>query len=336
MKRLVAFVALSTGALAAATKLEPLAGTGQRGFSGDGGPAVAAQIHHPFGLVRGPDHALYFCDTGNHAVRRIDPRGVITTVAGTGRAGYSGDGGPARSAQVNEPYEVRFDGAGNLVFVERLNHCIRKIDMKTGVISTIAGTGKPGFAGDGGPAVRAQFSEPHSIQFDRAGNLFVCDIRNHRLRRIDAKSAAIATFSGTGERKNPPDGAPISGSPLFGPRAVDFSADGSLWLALREGNAVYRLDPAAGVIRHVITTDLHGPKGVALSPDGRVYLADTEAHRIVFIDPNGARPSLNVLVGDGKKGVLAHPHGVFVDSDGSVLIGDTENNCIWRVVPPAK
>src|SRR5215471_14448823 len=136
------------------------AGTGIKGFSGDGGPAINAQLNGPTGIARGPDGALYICDTGNHRLRKVTADGVMHAVAGTGEGGWSGDGGPATSAKLNEPYEVRFDSSGNIFWVERLSHSVRKCDAKTGVISTIAGTGVAGFSGDGGPAVRAALNEP--------------------------------------------------------------------------------------------------------------------------------------------------------------------------------
>jgi len=143
------------------------AGSGVAGYSGDGGAAREAQLDNPFGIARGPDGALYVCDTKNHAIRRVARDGTISTVAGTGKAGYSGDGGHATQAELNEPYEVRFDARGHMYFVERLNHVVRRVDAKTGIISTLAGTGTAGFSGDGGPAVQAQMRQPHSIQLDR-------------------------------------------------------------------------------------------------------------------------------------------------------------------------
>jgi streptogramin lyase len=335
-----------------------LAGTGKTGLAGDGGPAISAELHGPTGTCRGPDGALYVCDTDNHVIRKITPDGVISTIAGTGHVGYSGDGGPASKAQLNEPYEVRFDKAANLYFCERLNHVIRKIDAKTQIISTIAGTGKPGFSGDGGPATNAAFKEPHSIQFGPDGSLYVCDIGNHRIRRIDPSTGIVTTFAGTGEKKPTPDGANITGTPISGPRAIDFDQDGNLWLALREGNAVYRLDLAAGTIHRMAGTGkkgftgdggpaksatLNGPKGISVGPDGAVYIADTENHAIRRFDPKSG--SIDLVAGTGQKGdgpdgpatscKLSRPHGIFVDADGAIYIGDTESNRI-RIIRPGK
>ena len=180
----------ATGAWRTAT----VAGTGEAGYSGDNGPATQARINNPFGIVCGPDRALYVCEVGNHIIRRIGPDGIISTVAGSGKPGYSGDGGSAKQAGLNEPYEVRFDRAGNMFFVERLNHTVRRADARTKKISTVAGTGQPGFSGDGGPAGAAQLKEPHSIQFDPEGNLYICDIGNHRIRKIDVKTGTISTL----------------------------------------------------------------------------------------------------------------------------------------------
>ncbi len=356
---LIASVALTfaTPAFAETARgIQTFAGTGEKGAGGDGGPAAAAQLSDPTGLTRGPDGALYVCDTDNHRIRRIAPDGSISTFAGTGTRGYSGDGGPATQAQLNEPYEVRFDGTGNLFFVERLNHGVRRVEAKTGIISTVAGTGKEGFSGDGGPAVQATLRQPHSLAFDAAGDLLICDTLNHRVRKVAMKTGVISTIAGTGEKKPAPDGAPIAGTALSGPRALDFDRTGGLWLALREGNVVLRLDLAAGTIRHVAGTGkqgftgnggpakaatLSGPKGLSVAPDGMVYLADTESHSIRRIDPR--RETIELVAGTGEKGDgpdgdplrchLSRPHGVFVDADGAIFIGDSSANRV-RVIRP--
>jgi len=323
------------------------AGNGTKGFSGDGGAATDAQLNFPSGICRAADGSIYFCDTANHRIRKISKDGKISTIAGTGEKGFSGDGGPAIAAKLAEPYEVRVDKAGTVFWVERLSHSVRKLDPKTGIITTIAGNGTPGFSGDGGPATQAQLNEPHSIGFDRAGDLYICDVKNHRLRKVDMKTGTISTFSGTGERKPTPDGAPISGTPLAGPRALDFDRQGNLWLALREGNAVLKFDLKKGAVYHAAGTGqkgstgdggpandatLNGPKGIAVAPNGNVYIADTENHVIRMIDVK--KGTIERIAGTGERGngssgdplkcPLARPHGIFVDADGAIFIGDTE------------
>jgi DNA-binding beta-propeller fold protein YncE len=324
-----------------------LAGNGGAGYTGDNGPAAKAQLANPYGVTRGPDGALYVCEVDNHIIRRIVPDGIISTVVGTGQRGYSGDGGPALQATLNEPYEVRFDKTANMLWVEMKNHLVRRLDARTRTVSTVAGTGQPGFSGDTGPATKAQLNQPHSIQLDANGDLFICDIGNNRIRRVDSRTGIITTFAGTGGKAPTPDGAPIRGTPLNGPRAIDFDKNGDLWLALREGNAVYKLDRKAGFIRHVAGTGkqgftgnggpakeatLSGPKGLSIGPDGNVYLADTESHSIRMIDVK--RGTLELIAGTGERGDgpdgdalrcrMSRPHGVFVDADGSIIVGDSE------------
>lgn len=336
---------------------ETLAGTGVAGFSGDGGRGVQAQINNPYGLAIGPDGALYFCEIGNHRIRRLDLKtGAISTFAGTGTKGYSGDGGPALAASMNEPYEVVFDRAGNLYFAEMQSHVVRRVDGKTRVISTVAGTGVAGFGGDGGPASKAQLRQPHSIAFDPEGRLLICDIGNHRVRRVDLAAGTIETWAGTGERGKTPDGAPIAGTPLNGPRALTVAPDGQLYLVLREGNAVYRIDPRAGKIFHIAGTGesgytgdggpakvakLSGPKGIAWAPDGSVYIADTESHTIRRIDLKSG--VITTVIGTGQRGdgpdgparecKMARPHGIFLAKDGTLYVGDSEAHRVRAMKP---
>jgi len=322
----------------------PIAGTGVAGFAGDGGPGTSAQINNPYGLVTGPDGALYFCEIGNHRIRRLDlETHVISTAAGSGTKGYAGDGGPALAASLNEPYEVRFDRAGNMYFAEMQNHVVRRVDRQTKIITTVAGTGIAGFSGDGGPAVKAQLRQPHSIAFDKDGRLLICDIGNHRIRRVDLTAGTIETWAGTGERQPTPDGAPIAGTPLNGPRAISSGAGGDLYLVLREGNAVFRIDTAAGRIFHVagtgetgytgdgasaLSAKLAGPKGIAWAPDNSLYLADTENHAIRRVD---LKSGIITTVVDGLK----RPHGIFVDAAGKVYIADSEHHRILAGGPAA-
>ncbi len=339
---------------AAEGRLETLAGTGESGDPGDGGRALATRLKDPFGLVRGPDGALWFCDYGAHRILRLAPDGVLTVVAGNGLAGYSGDGGPARNASFNQPHELRFGPDGQLYIADTFNNAVRMLDPATGIITTIAGTGKPGYDGDGGPAAAGTFRQTISIQFSPAGDLYIADIGNHVLRRVDHLTGWLSTAAGTGRAGPTPDGAPIAGTPLNGPRSVDFDPTGRLWLVTREGNQVLRLDLDHGSITHVAGTGkkgftgnggpareatFSGPKGIAVAPDGSAYLADTENHAIRRIDPKTG--TLRTVVGTGERGdgpdgdpraaKLARPHGVFVDRDGTVYIGDSENHRVRRL-----
>lgn len=348
-------VCLFCASLAAAGEVTTIAGTGKAEYAGDGGPARKAGVGGPFGVSKGPDGALYICEISNHVIRRLDPKTrKLSTVAGSGKKGYAGDGGPATKAKLNEPYEVRFDEKGNMFFVEMRNHIVRRVDAETGVISTVAGSGKQGFSGDGGPAVKATLNRPHSIALDHAGHLYICDIGNHRVRKVDLETGKIDTFAGTGEKKPTPDGAKLQGTPLNGPRALDYDPkNNDLYLALREGNAVYRIDLDDRTLHHIAGTGksgyagdggpaekalLSGPKGVALGPGGDIYLADTESHTIRVIRKKTG--IIETIVGDGKKGDgpdgdprrcrLNRPHGVFVDRAGSVYIGDSSNNKVRK------
>lgn len=331
------------------SKIETIAGNGKPGYAKD-------QVNNPYGIVTGPDGALYICEIDNHVIRRLDLKsGELRTVAGNARMGYSGDGGLATSASLNQPYEVRFDKSGNMFFVEMKNHVVRRVDAKTGIISTVAGVGKPGFAGDGGQATAALLNQPHSIQFDPQGNLLICDIQNHRIRKVDLNTRIITTWAGTGEKKPTMDGAPLAGTPIFGPRALDFDAQGNGYLVLREGNQVFKIDMAAKRFEHLAgsgekgynpspepakTAKLNGPKGVAWSRDGGLYIADTEAHVIRRIDLTSGE--LRTVAGTGEKGdgpdganplscKLNRPHGVFVDRKGTIYIGDSESHRVRRL-----
>lgn len=358
-----AVLAWSTGPLAnrlaAAGPIDTVAGTGEPADGGAEGPALRTNVGDPFGVELGPDGALYITEVRNHRVRRLDlSSGRLTTVAGNGTKGYSGDGGPATAAQLNEPYEVRFDRDGHLFFVEMMNHVVRRVDARTGIITTIAGTGKAGYSGDDGPAVQATFRQPHSIALDQRGGLYIADIGNHRIRRVDLATGVVRTIAGNGDKQLPRDGQVALGQPVFGPRAL-YIADQVLWVALREGNSVWRLpldDPrwhhVAGTGKKGFSGDggpaveatFDGPKGVALGPQGDVFIVDTEnqAIRRVVVATGaistvaGGGPQQRGGRGDGgpaTQAQLDRPHGICVGPDGTVYIGDTLNHRVRRVAP---
>jgi sugar lactone lactonase YvrE len=326
---------------AAGAAVSTLIGTGEAGYSD-------RQVNNPYGVVIGPDGAMYFCDLDNQRIRRLDLRTRrVATIAGNGARGYSGDGSAATAASLNMPHEIQFDADGHLYIAERDNHAIRKVDARTGTMTTLAGTGSAGFSGDGGAAAAAQLRQPHSIAVDRNRKLLlVCDIGNHRIRRVDLTTGVIDTVGGTGERQPTPDGAPLVGTPLNGPRTIVFDSAGNLYLALREGNAIYRVDRRTGRLQHIAgtgeqgysgdggqarTAKLAGPKGLAWWREV-LYVADTENHAIRRIDLRTG--IIRTALGTGQRGdgpepdparcALARPHGVFVDARGVLYVGDSE------------
>jgi DNA-binding beta-propeller fold protein YncE len=335
-------------ASAAKPSVSTLIGTGSAGYS-------EQQVNNPYGLVIGPDGAMYFCDLDNQRIRRLDMRTRrTTTTAGNGQKAYTGDGTAATDASLNMPHEIQFDAAGHLYIAERDNHVVRKVEAKTGIISTFAGTGRPGFSGDGGAATAAALRQPHSIAVDPIRRrLLICDIGNHRIRQVDFATGVIETFGGTGERQPTPDGAPLEGAPLNGPRTIAFDRAGNLYLALREGNAIYRIDARSSIIHHVAGTGeqgysgdggparaakLAGPKGLAWS-QGTLYVADTENHMIRGIDLKTG--IIRTVLGTGRRGdgpepeplecALSRPHGVLVDARGVLYVADSEAHRIRMV-----
>jgi hypothetical protein len=350
-------VLFAAASLRAEMKIETVAGSGQAGDNGREGPATKINVDQPFGVESGPDGGLYLCEVGQHRVRRLDlAQGRLTTVAGSGRTGYAGDGGPADQADLNEPYEIRFDSRGNLFFVEMRNCVVRRVDKQTGRISTVAGNGQPGFGGDSGPAAQAQLRDPHSIAFDRQDRLYIADIGNHRIRRVDLKTGRIETIAGNGEKKLPRDESNAREEPLFGPRAL-FVVGGELWIALREGNSIWRLDLDDGTLHHeagtgakgysgdggsALSATFDGPKGIAVTAQGDVVIVDTENQALRIIKRTsgqintigGGGPDARGYGGDGGPATNAkfdRPHGVCIGPDGSIYIGDTDNHRVRRI-----
>ena len=333
--------------LGASQAVSTILGTGVPGYSD-------AQVNNPYGLVFGPDGALYFCDLDNQRIRRFDPKTkAVTTIAGNGEKGYNGDGGPATQAALNMPHEIQFDQAGHLYIAERDNHVIRKVDAKSGIISTVAGTGVPGFGGDEGPGVKAQLRQPHSIVLDRDGTLLICDIGNQRIRRLHLDTGIIETYAGTGQAADTPDQAPVRGTPLRGPRTMAIAADGDLYLALREGNTILRIDRRAQTLHKIAGTGeqgyagdggpalkakLGGPKGLAYRP-GELFVADTENHVIRRIDLTSH--VITTVLGTGARGdgpetsplvcKLSRPHGVLADASGTLYVADSEAHRIRQL-----
>ena len=344
-------------------RIETIAGNGQPGdtpTSGALGSDVPVDL--PFGVELGPDAALYITTVGSHRILRLDPvSGRVTSVAGTGRKGYSGDGGPAIRAQLNEPYEVRFDSRGNMLFVGMRNHVVRRVDAASGIISTLAGNGEPGDQGDGGPARHARFRNPHSITLDAADNIYIADISNHRVRRIDARSGLIETVAGNGSRGLPVDGGQATGQPLLTPQGIAIH-DGHLWIASYRGHMVWSVELGTGVIRRVAGTGrqgftgdggdpllatFDGPRGIFMSAAGLLYVVEGENNVIREIDTvqktirtiAGAGPKHHAYAGDGVPATtapLSQPHGICVTQHGQLALSDTRNHRVRLLIPVAR
>ena len=353
---LISLISFGSMSLGSQLALKLIAGSGVPQNNGNSGPALTTNLGEPFGVELGPDGSLYITEVRNHRIWRFDPSTQsLTAVVGCGRKGYAGDGGPAVEAELNEPYEVRFDGSGNMYFVEMQNHVIRRVDHQTQRISTIAGTGQPGFQGDGGSAVKALLRQPHSIALDAAGAIYVADIGNHRIRRIDPRTGVIETIAGSSQRMMPQEGQVAQGNALLGPRAL-YIQDETLWVALREGHSVWKMDLKMGTLHHVAGTGMagysgdggpakraqfNGPKGIAVDPDGNIFVADTENNAIRQIDAKSG--NITTLIGPNQQGaeearasgvravsLLNRPHGICVGPKSSVYIGDTLNHRVWR------
>jgi sugar lactone lactonase YvrE len=359
MRGLACVIVLCGAAPLAAGTIDTVAGTGQAGYSGDGGPATAARLNQPFHCALGKGR-LYVADAFNHCVRRIDLKtGVITTVAGCGRKGYSGDGGPATKATLNEPYAVAVSDEGDLYVVDRLNAVVRRVDGASGVITTVAGTGKRGYAGDGGKGTDARLDEPNDCCLDGKGGLLIADVSDWRVRRLDLKAGTITTFAGTGRRRGRidrteiGDGGPATKAVLVGARAVCVDGRGNTYVCEREGNAVRRIDPR-GVITTVAGTGargaadgpagratFNGPKAIRCGPGGDVFVVDTENHSVRKFDVKaprvttvaGGRQGKGGDGGDAREAGLDRPHGVAVDRDGILYIADSGNHRVRRVRP---
>ena len=225
-----------------------IAGTGSRGFTGDGGPAAEARLSFPRGVAVDAAGNLYIADFENHRVRRVDPSGTITTFAGGGDA--LGDGGPAVQARLGLPDGLAVDAAGNLYIADIVAR-IRRVDP-SGTISTIAGTGERGFAGDGGPASEARLNHPAGVAVDDAGNLYIVDKQNLRIRRVDS-SGRITTVAGSGEEGFAGDGGPAVEAKLNYPAGVAVDAAGNLYIADFQNNRIRKVDPS-GIITTIAGT----------------------------------------------------------------------------------
>jgi sugar lactone lactonase YvrE len=312
------------------------------GYGGDGGPGSEAWLDYPKGLARAGDGTLVIADTRNSRVRRVDPvTGVITTIAGTGVRGYGGDGGPATAAVLNLPRAVAVTGAGDVLIADTDNQRIRRIDQVTGVITTIAGVGRYGHGGDGGPATAARLASPQALALGADGTVYVADTRNARVRRIDPGTGIVTTIAGTGAPGDGGDGGPATAARLSLPRGLTLGPDGSLYVADAGAHRVRRVDPAgvittvAGVGQRGCTGDggpaadaaLAAPSGLALGPEGGLYIADAANNRIRRVTPDGR---ITTYAGNGKRAEsdVNEPQALVADPDATLLIANAGSHQI--------
>jgi hypothetical protein len=329
-----------------------VAGNGTTGYSGDGGPATSAQINAAAGLLKDGSGNLIFCDALGHNIRKISTSGIISTVAGNGSGGYSGDGGAATAAQMKDPCGVAIDAAGNIIVAEYLNQVIRKI-TPSGVISTIGGDGIAGYSGDGGPATAARFNGPEGICIDAAGNIYIGDGHNQRIRKINP-AGIVTTIAGTGVSGYNGDGIPATAAQLSDPFGVVSDSIGNIFIADQDNNRIRKIN-TSGIISTVAGTgvagysgeggpataaQLRGPCGVYLrKKDHSIIIADRYNHIIRKVDSNGiitafAGTGVAGYSGDGMAATSSKvnlPPSVYADNVGNVYISDYYNSRIRLV-----
>ena len=318
-----------------AGRITTVAGNGGVGFGEGGGPAVRQSLNYPVDVAVDGAGNLYIADSDQHRIHRVDASGIITTVAGNGEGGFSGDGGPAVRARLASPNGVAADGAGNLYIADRLNQRIRRVDA-TGTITTVAGIGWSGYSGNGGPALEVRLRLPSGVAVDGAGNLYIADSGNHRIRRVDPRGT-ITTAAGIGKSGYSGDGGPAAGAWLHTPEGLAVDKTGNLYIA-DSGNHRIRRVGATGTITTVAgsgergyggdggpatKTPLYHPAGVAVDNTGNLYIADSGNHRIRQVDKGGTITTV--------KAQLAEPRGVAVDKTSNLYIADSDQHRIHRV-----
>jgi sugar lactone lactonase YvrE len=282
-----------------------VAGNGIYGYSGDGGPAASAQLNSPSGVAVDASGNLFIADTDNNRIREVSTTGIITTVAG---GGTGGDGVAATSAVLYQPYGVAVDAAGNIFIASPGNLSIKKVSASSGIITTVAGNGSPGYSGDGGPATSASLSEPFRVAVDTAGNLFIADIGNQSIRKVSASSGIITTVAGNGSPGYSGDGGPATWAQLDGPYDVAVDAAGNLFIADAFNDRIRKVS-TTGIITTVVgggtgglgdggpavSAELDAPRGVAVDAAGNLFIADTGNQRIRKVGAGVAPPGIQSL-----------------------------------------
>jgi sugar lactone lactonase YvrE len=328
-----------------------LAGTGEPGCAGDGGPAVAARLNEPKSLALDGLGGLFIADAENHLVRRVDlATGVIVTVAGSRDGAERAAAGPVPGGP---PPEAEDDPLADPV-PRKSDHYVQVTDL-SGTVRFVVGTAGAGrFHGDGGPALRATLNFPSAVAVDAEGHLYIADTMNHRVRRVDATTGTITTVAGTGQRRFGGDGGPGTAAALNEPSALALDGRGGLYIADQSNNRVRRLDLATGTIRTAAgngesgysgdgvpatEASLAGPSGLAIGPDRALYIADTFNGRIRRVDPESGL--ISTVAGDGSEyryqghpgefsTSLSRPYGIAIEREGHLLITDSDSHLIRR------
>jgi sugar lactone lactonase YvrE len=277
-----------------------VAGTGEKGYGGDGGPALKATFNNMHSLAVTPDGDIYVADTGNNRVRKIDTKGVVTTVAGTGEKGFGGDGGPAAKAKFGNIYCTTLDARGEKLYLADLdNRRVRVVDLKTNVVTTVAGNGEKGVPRDGAEAKSAPLVDPRAVTVDSKGNVYILERSGHALRVVGA-DGKIKTVAGAGKAGRGGDGGPALEAQLNGPKHLCVDRDDNVIIADTENDVIRKYTPKDGKIARVAGTgqrgasgadgppekaEFHQPHGVAVDAAGALYIADSMNHRIFKIVP---------------------------------------------------
>ncbi len=342
----------------AAGSILTVAGIDLAGYSGDGGPANQARLYDPESVAVDSGGNVFIADFYNSRIREIvKATGNIVTVAGTGVNGFSGDGGPATSAQVYYPTGVAVDTSGNVFIADNYNHRIREILKATGNMITVAGNGSSTDSGDGGPATSAGIAQPEAVTVDANGNVFIADASGNRIREVVKATGAIITVAGTGMPGSSGDNGPATAATLNNPNGVAVDGSGNLYIADSGNNRVREVVKATGNIITIAGTGTHGysgdngpatsaqlyyPMGVAVDPYGSVFIADTYNSRIrVIVQSSGtiltyAGTGTSGYGGDGGpagSGNLNFPYALGLDGSGNLFIADTYNNVVREVLP---
>ncbi|NCX94789.1 MAG: hypothetical protein EBX41_00005, partial [Chitinophagia bacterium] len=350
----VFFLAGTLGAKAQV--ISTIAGNGSHGFSGDGGAATAAGLSNPFGVAVDASGNVYIADRDDHCIRKVNTSGIISTIAGDGYGSggsgrYSGDGGAATAASLNEPVCVAVDASGNVYIADTHNNRIRKVNT-SGIISTIAGNGSSyGYSGDGGAATAASLYYPYGVAVDASGNVYI-SYNDNRIRKVNT-SGIISTIAGNGSNGYSGDGGAATAASLRSPNGVAVDASGNVYFAdyynyrIRKVNTSGVISTIAGNGSNGYSGDggaataasLYNPQGVAVDASGNVYIADAHNHRIRKVNTSGV---ITTIAGNGSYGYsgdggaataasLADPIGVAVDVSGNLYIADITNVCIRKV-----